>query len=496
MDRRLAMGIDISQSEFPPEAYEAFAARLEQQLQQLSRCLASEDFGVGPASVGSELELYIVDEEGRPALLNQTLLDAAADPQLTLELNRYNLEFNLTPQTLSDRGLIRTEQEMATKLTNLGRVAEAYGVGVVPIGILPTLQTTDFGPECLTDRKRYHALVHQLVRRRGGAFSVDIDGREPLRMTMPDVTLEGANTSFQFHWRIDPADYAGTFNAVQLITPLTLALSANSPGIFGHDLWEETRVPLFKQAIDTRHIDPFSWREPARVSYGQGWVRQGPMELFEEVVRLFPPLLPVCAEERQDTAVPPELAELRLHQSTVWLWNRPIYDSAAGGHLRIEMRALPAGPTPLDMVAGAAFTVGLAQALKPDIERLLPALPFALAERNFYRAAQHGLDAEIIWPRRGQNTLEVTPIHRVIGSLLPLAESGLAELDVSREERDRYLSVIEERLTARVSGARWQQRVVRDLMNAGMSADRARGTMLQRYRQLSAANEPVARWPA
>jgi len=489
------MGIDINQSEFPREAYERFSTRLEQQLEQLSRCLATDGFGVGADTIGSELELYIVDGEGRPALLNQALLDAADDPQLTLELNRYNLEFNLTPQSLSDRGLIRTEQEMVAKLTALGRVAEAYGVDIVPIGILPTLQTTDFGPECLTDRKRYHALVHQLVRRRGGAFSIDIDGREPLRMTMSDVTLEGANTSFQFHWRIDPADYAGTFNAVQLITPLTLALAANSPGIFGHDLWEETRIPLFKQAIDTRHIDPFSWREPGRVSYGQGWVREGPMELFEEVVRLFPPLLPVCAEGRQDSAMPPELTELRLHQSTVWLWNRPIYDSAAGGHLRIEMRALPAGPTPVDMVAGAAFTVGLAQVLRPTIDRLLPALPFALAERNFYRAAQHGLDAEIIWPRRGQNALEVTSIHEVIAALLPLAESGLAELGVSREERDRYLSVIEERLTARTSGARWQQRALRDLMIGGMPAERARVAMLQRYRQLSAINEPVARWP-
>ena len=83
----------------------------------------------------------------------------------------------------------------------------------------------------------------------------------------------------------------------------------------------------------------------------------------------------------------PTLAELRLHQGTVWLWNRPVYDNLGGGHLRIEMRALPAGPTAVDMVANAAFLIGLAEGLRPHINELLPGLPFPRAEYNFYRAA-------------------------------------------------------------------------------------------------------------
>ncbi|MCB2069375.1 MAG: hypothetical protein KDF67_06925, partial [Ottowia sp.] len=174
-------------------------------------------------------------------------------------------------------------------------MAATHGGRIVPIGILPTLRQTDFGPHCITDRRRYHALVQQLIKRRGDRFRIDINGQDPLKLDMADITLEGANTSFQVHYRVEPGAYADTFNAFQLMTPLALAIGANSPTLFGHRLWHETRIPLFKQSIDTRHVDRFSWNEPARVNFGQGWVRRGAQELFREVARIYPPLLPICA---------------------------------------------------------------------------------------------------------------------------------------------------------------------------------------------------------
>ena len=492
------MGIEINQTEFSPEDYLRFSACLEENLAALCELLARPGFGKGAGSIGAELEMYIVDANGYPLHVNTEILERANDPTLTLELNRYNLEYNLPPFPLSARPFSATEQTISDSLQRLGKTAAEFGGRIVPIGILPTLRVQDFGSQCVTDRRRYHALVRQLIERRGDTFNIDINGDEPLEMAMGDITLEGANTSFQVHYRVDPDDYADTFNAIQLMTPLALALGANSPTLFGQSLWDETRIPLFKQSIDTRHMDPYGWNEPARVSFGQGWARRGAEELFREVVRIYPPLLPICnnssaAEEMAGGRIP-SLAELRLHQSTVWLWNRPIYDDAAGGHLRIEMRALPAGPTPVDMVANAAFLIGAAEGIRPQLPQLLPGIPFRIAEYNFYRAAQFGLDARLVWPEADQNGYREQDIMHVIETVLPLARQGLAGIGLAPPEIDRYLGVIEERLERRQSGAVWQRRKLAQLKQR-LDHNAALHELLECFIGHSAENLPVAQWP-
>ena len=332
------------------------------------------------------------------------------------------------------------------------------------------------------------------MKHRGAAFPIRIDGDPPLDISMSDITLEGANTSFQMHWRVNPDEYVDTFNATQLVTPLVLAVAANSPGIFGHQLWDETRIPLFKQSIDTRQNDRYQWRQPARVSFGQGWVRRSAEELFVEAVRLFPPLLPVVDKAPDQALGAPSLAELRLHQGTVWLWNRPVYDPVGGGHLRIELRSLPAGPSAVDMVANAALHLGLAVSVRADIDAHLPALPFALAERNFYRAAQRGLEAELLWPEPGQHGLKAVTARDLLLSLLPCADDGLASLGVSANERDRYLSVIERRLLKGYNPAGWQRAQVVRHRAEGKTQDEALRAMLEDYVQCTQTNEPLAEW--
>ena len=492
------MGIEIDRTRFSAADYAAFQARLEENLCALAELASAPDFGCGPRSLGAELEMYIVDEQGLPLYANQEILADADDPQLTLELNRYNLEFNLSPYDFNAQPFASTENEILQRLRKLRTVASGHGGRIVPIGILPTLRHADFGSHCVTDRRRYHALVAQLIQRRGGRFNIDINGEDPLQLEMEDITLEGANTSFQVHYRVNPEDYADSFNAIQLMTPLALALAANSPTLFGHSLWHETRIPLFKQSIDTRYVDRYSWNEPARVSFGQGWSRRGAGELFREVVRIYPPLLPICAPQSpaQEIAAgrTPSLAELRLHQSTVWLWNRPIYDDADGGMLRIEMRSMPAGPTAVDMVANAALLIGLAEGIRPQLDELLPAIPFAMAEYNFYRAAQHGLDARLVWPQLGQSGYREESICKIIETLLPVAYQGLANLGISSEESARYLQVIETRLARRQTGAVWQQKRLEKLKQ-GMPLQAASHQLLEEFIVHSTENLPVAEWP-
>ncbi|TVT68134.1 MAG: glutamate--cysteine ligase [Denitromonas halophila] len=491
------MGIEISETGFTPEMEQRFGRRLQDNLAALKQVLARRGFGQGEASLGAELEMYIIDADGRPLCVNQQILEAAHDPQLTLELNRYNLEYNLSPYPISAQAFRSTEQEMLDKLQHLRQCTANFGGRIALIGILPTLAPGDFGPQQMTERKRYQVLVERLKRSRGEQFKVNIDGRDPLQLTMDDVTLEGANTSFQVHYRVRPEAYADTFNAMQLITPLVLAVSANSPGLFGHELWHETRVPLFKQSIDTRIKDRYRWHQSPRVGFGHGWVRQGAYELFAESVLLYPPFFPLCGEHNPLDELAkgrtPALEELRLHQSSVWLWNRPVYDDAGGGHLRIEIRALPAGPTPIDMVANAALCIGLAEGLRPQIDTLLPALPFALAEYNFYRAAQDGLAARLVWPDPQQTSCHEHSAADLLKRYLPFAYDGLRAIGVADDEASGYLAVIEQRLASRQTGAVWQRDTLHQL-ETKLPSERAAREMLARYHEHSLSNTPVGEW--
>ena len=163
-------------------------------------------------------------------------------------------------------------------------------------------------------------------------------------------------------------------------------------------MWEETRVALFPQATDDRGDSLAQRLLPERVSFGHGWVRQGAHELFAESVALHAPLLPLCTLEDARAQVRagavPQLSQLRLHQGTVWTWNRAIYDPSAGGHLRIEMRALPAGPTPTDMLANGAFLLGLTLGLAAEVDRLLPAARFG--DESFFVQCIHRCEVKAL----------------------------------------------------------------------------------------------------
>ncbi len=495
------MGIEITNSEFDPQTFAQFEQKLRDNLSALGQLLDRPDFGQfsdhSPA-IGAELEMYLVGSDGAPEAINQLILDDAGDPNLTLELNRYNLEYNLTPYALAQSPFESTEQQLLTQLQRLNDIAARHRGRVVAIGILPTLTIDDFGPANMTDRQRYHALMREMIKRRGGNFLIDINGEQPLKMEVSDLTLEGANTSFQVHYRIAPRDFVNTFNAFQLVTPLALALSGNSPGIFGHNLWSETRIPLFKQSIDTRVRGRYDWHQPPRVSLGQGWARQTPLELFQELVGMYPALLPVCSDEdalqQLAEGKTPTLAELRLHQSSVWLWNRPVYDDADGGQLRIEMRSLPAGPTALDMVANAAFTIGLAEHFRHQIPELLPRLPFRLADYNFHRAAQFGLEANIVWPDSCRSGCEHQPIIQVLEQCIPLARRGLESIGIGRSEIEKFIAVIEQRFESRQTGAVWQRKTAA-FYNQNHSVEESQRLMLEDYMKYSASNRPVSEWP-
>ena len=494
------MGRAIEKIEFSSDDYKAFASRLRDNLAALQLLLERPGFGVGPGSFGAEMEMYLIDQEGSALYKNMEIQQMMGNPQLTLELNRFNLEYNLTPFPTENLPFSESEKELLKALSDVRECAASLGGRVVPIGILPTLKTADFNENTMTDVARYHALANRLKDDRGGRFQVNIQGQDELHLETNDITLEGANTSFQAHYRVNPENYADTFNAIQLVTPLVLAIASNSPIVFGQRLWHETRIPLFKKSIDTRKEQLMMnapWHQLPRVNFGNGWVRKGILELFAETVNLYPVLLPIFEDEdsvglAREGKVP-RLSELRLQQSTVWLWNRPIYDDAAGGHLRIELRSLPSGPSVTDMMANAALAIGLAEGLRPLINELISALPFSYCNYNFYRAAEYGVGSKILWPDPEGSELNEEPVLELLERLFPLAHKGLESIGVDGSEIDRYLGIVQQRIERRTSGAQWQLQNYDELRRKHDSSSACR-LLLESYYQQSKANIPVAEW--
>lgn len=490
------MGMTIDREHFDEIDYERFARRLDECLVALRHVLARPQFGQGPITVGGEVEYALADMQGRPFPHNDAVLKGAADSRLQLELDRFNLEGNLTPIPLKGRPFQAFREELQELTEIVRREARRCGGAPLMVGILPSLELVDLRSGMLTDSPRYQALNNGLKRLRAEPFRIRIDGDEPLEVASDDVAIEGANTAWQVHLRVPPDAFARTYNAAQMAAGPALAVSGNSPVLVGHRLWHETRIALFKQAVDER-VERTRHCRVSRVAFGVDWLRGGPEELFEQAVRLHEPILPVVSDERAvevaQAGLVPRLDELRLHQSTVWRWTRPVYDPTSGGHLRVELRALPSGPTIADMLANTAFLLGVTLDLTARADQLIHVFPFEDAHRNFYRAAQAGLDAELIWPT-AEERLESVPARDLVLRLLPVAERGLAAEGVDRADLDECLGIVEERARSGQTGAVWQRRVLAAL-EAEQSRPEALRALTLRYRDLCADDAPVHTWP-
>src|SRR6266545_6006308 len=491
------MGTDIGKEEFDEHDYPRFRQRLGECLSTLGQLLEQPGFGAGPATVGAELELFLIDRAARPLLYNQAIRQAAADPRVSVEVDRFNLELNASPVLLAGQPFAALGGELNALLDHVAAAAGAYTGRLALIGILPTLSLADLGPGMMTDTARYRALDRGLRRLRQDPFRIRIAGEDPLELASEHVALEGANSSFQVHLRVDPADFTHTYNAVQLASAPALAVSGNSPTFLGHRLWHETRIALFKQSVDDRQGHG-PRRRLARTALGTGWLRGGALELFTESIRLHQPLLPELSGHSLRAggtgSQAPPLDELRLHQGTVWRWNRAIYDPASGGHLRIEMRALPAGPTMIDMLANAAFLIGLSLWLAGQDQQWTYALPFERADHGFYRAAQQGLSAQLSWPAGHRDQIRMLPAAELVAELVPTARQGLLQAGVAPAEADGLLEVISGRAASGQTGAAWQ-RATLAAAERRLDRERALAVMLDRYLQCAATGRPVHTWP-
>ena len=488
------MGEEVKHTSYSRAHRQQYRQKVQLCLDVFERMLAESSFEFDHPLTGMEIECNLVDADYQPAMSNQEVLAAIADPAYQTELGAYNIEFNVPPRPLPGRRALVLEGEVRESLNAAETKAATDGAHIVMIGILPTLMPEHLAGSWMSPSMRYQALNDSIFTARGEDILIDIAGAERLSVYAESIAPESACTSMQLHLQVSPADFANNWNAAQVIAAPQLAMGANSPYFFGHHLWAETRIELFAQATDTRPDELKAQGVRPRVWFGERWITSI-FDLFEENVRYFPSLLPEMSDEdpaaELDAGRTPALSELRLHNGTVYRWNRPVYDVVKGRpHVRVENRVLPAGPTVVDMMANSAFYYGLLRSISEEDRPLWTKMSFAAAHANFVEAAKHGMAARLYWPGLG----EVTPDELVLRQLLPMAEEGLRRWKVAADVRDRYLGIIEGRAKTGRNGAVWQVDTVQTLQARGMDRTKALAEMLRQYCDLMHSNEPVHTW--
>ncbi len=487
------MGEEVEAQEFSRADRTRHREKVRACLDVFARMLREARFDTDDPMTGLEVELNLVDALGDPALKNAEVLAAIADPDFQTELGQFNIEINVPPQRLREGGLSTFENSLRRSLNNAEESASRVGAHLVMIGILPTLSQGHMAPSSISANPRYALLGEQILAARGEDLVISIHGDERLDTTSESIVPEAACTSTQFHVQTSPEQFANYWNASQAIAGVQVALGANAPYLLGKRLWRETRIPLFEQATDTRGEELRAQGVRPRVWFGERWINSV-FDLFEENVRYFPALLPITDDEDPlevlESGGVPVLHELRLHNGTIYRWNRPVYDIAGGvPHLRVENRILAAGPTVVDMIANAAFYFGLVRALAEDERPIWSQMSFSAAEENFHQAAQDGIHTLVYWPGVG----EVSATELTLRRLLPLAHAGLESWGVSTEERERLLGVIEQRCLKQTNGAEWFVNKMSQ-QEAGVDRYDALREVLQDYRRNMHTNEPVHFW--
>ena len=472
-----------------------FVRALLEDVHALERMLAEDKIESGIRRIGAEQEMFLVARAYRPKAAALSVLEHLQGQPFTTELAQFNLETNMPPMELGGDCLARMESTLDLLTESAREAAARENAFVLLCGILPTLERSHLTLDWMTPIPRYHQLNRMMTELRGGTFKTLIKGLDELQVTHDNVMLEACNTSFQIHFQVGADEFAKLYNLAQAVTAPVLAAACNSPLLLGHRLWNETRVALFQQSLDTRSETHIQRGSRQRVSFGERWVERSIMEIYREDVARFRSLISMPQGESPlsllDRGEIPPLSALRLHNGTVYRWNRPCYGLADGvAHLRIENRVLPAGPSVRDQVANAAFFFGLMSALSDEHEDITRVMSFDDAKANFVAAARYGLQARVRWI--GGRTWDAERL--LVDELLPRARKGLLARGLRPEDVELYLGVLEERVRSGRTGAQWALDSLAAMGTRGKPAERYRAlarTMMHQQED----GRPVHQWP-
>lgn len=480
------------------ESMHDFMRHLLQDVRALEYMLNNDWFETDTIRIGAEQEMFLVDKDTfAPCILGPEILEKLSKyPWADAELARFNLETNLTPREFSGHCLSQMEAENTEHQRIIREQARKMGAEVVLTGILPTLRKFDLSMDNLTPRPRYFALMEALNRQLiGSTFELRLSGIDELLVKHDSPLLEACNTSFQVHLQVTPATFVPMYNIAQTLAAPIMAISANSPIVFGKRLWHESRIALFQQALDVRTTHDHLRERSPRVSFGTGWLNESIMEIYKEDIARFRVLLDNEVNEDsiqliQDGKVP-KLKALQVHNSTVYRWNRPCYGISENGkpHLRIENRVLPSGPTLIDEMANATFWLGAMIGMAEQYKDIREEVSWEDVRDNFGKAAKFGIDTNFTWFK----DKKINACDLVLKELLPIARAGLESRKIATADIDKYLGVIEERAKAHMNGARWQLRAYTKLKKE-VNRDEALSVLTACILNQQVLGKPVHTW--
>ena len=471
------MGDEVSKTHFKPEDYQRFADKLEQEMAFVRELFAEQRFDNSTRKLGYELELCLLNDQGLPAAKNQQVLKQADNPLFTYELARYNLEINGHAFELDADVFEKIDQDLRQLYQQLARVSSELNIEPALFGVLPSLDHMHLEPaDYMSDMFRYRLLNQQLMSMRQRPVRVEIHGDDHLMVERSDVMLEALGTSLQVHLQLPFSDAVDCYHAALWSSMAMLAVSANSPLVLGKCCWQESRIAIFKQSVDTRNTQEIHDAVVPRVHLSKGYIDSF-LQLFEDNA-YYSPILP----EVIDCPVE-DLHHFTLHNGTIWRWVRPILgrDRKKNYHLRLELRVAPSGPTLIDTMANMVFYIGLTAGLRGDPAQLTQ-VPYSSLEQDFYQVARQGLDAEVTWCNGQMGTMQQILLEHAI----PTASAGLAELGV--KNTDKWLDIIRKRCTSGQTGAQWITRFWKRNPNAAV--------LVKHYLQHARQNLPVHLWPA
>lgn len=468
--------------------------RLIEDVATLEAMLQESAFEQKIQRIGAEQELALLNPDCDPAFLGPQILETMTDPHFTTEIGRFNLEINLDPFPLSPDCLGLMQQHLVELLRTGRETARALDARILLCGIMPTLTYQHLQRDAMTPNPRYYALSDAIHAMRGRDFEVFLTGVDDMITAMDSLVFESCNTSFQTHLQIPTEEFTERYNWAQMISGPMLAVCANSPLLFGRELWSETRIALFQQAVETRTSANQLRNQQPRVFFGNRWIQHSIAELFKDNIARFPVIL---TKEVPDSSMAqflsgqvPSLAALRLHNSTVYNWNRPCYGILDGqAHLRIECRYIPSGPTALDEMANFALWLGLMQGMPEKYKGFHRRVSFRSAKDNFMRAARIGINAMMDWFGEA-----VSPTRLFEKELLPAAREGLSRSGINDQDADCLLGVVAQRIHKRQTGARWQIRNFRKLQDRFGSAVALTELTKMMYEHQQ-TEQPAHEWP-
>jgi CBS domain-containing protein len=475
--------------------HQAFMKSLLNEVRALEMMLESDMIESGIRRIGAEQEMFIVDHASGPAIKASEILEIVDDDRFTHELGLFNLEANLSPLEFGGDCLSKMESELEEIYQHARTTAGKVGCDIALVGILPTLAIEDLGLESMVPETRYQALNDAMRAQRGEEFQFTINGIDQLSVKHNNVMLEACNCSFQMHFQVGAEEFASMYNIAQAITGPLLAAAVNSPILLGRRLWHESRIAVFEHSVDTRSSVHQARGQQARVHFGDRWIENSVTEIFKEDIARNRIVLTTATEEDPIGMVKrgdaPKLNALRLHNGTVYRWNRPCYgvvDNIA--HLRIENRVVPSGPTVIDEMANAAFFYGMMAGMSRQYPDIRKKLRFEDVKTNFLAASREGIRAQMNWFDDSY-----LPAQQLIQEqLLPLARDGLESMNVDQADIDRFLGVLEKRVGMRRTGARWSLESLDNMKGQGTQTQRLRSLVTSMIEQQS-KGDPVSEWP-